>query len=75
MGDNDRDQRFDGLKVIFRDAEQIDRFINNYQNPPKRNKKTCLEQNNQEALQAWLAESENEEPIWVAEKEPLYATN
>lgn len=35
MGDNDRGQRFDGLHVILRDADQIDRFIRNYHQPPK----------------------------------------
>jgi hypothetical protein len=29
MGDNDRGQRYDGLHVIFKNADQIDRFINN----------------------------------------------
>ncbi|MFK0570602.1 hypothetical protein [Endozoicomonas sp.] len=29
VGDNDRGQRYDGLHVIFKDADQIDRFIHN----------------------------------------------
>jgi len=29
MGDNDRGQRYDGLHVILRDGDQIDRFIRN----------------------------------------------
>ncbi len=29
MGDNDRGQRYDGLHVIFKNADQIDRFIHN----------------------------------------------
>ncbi|MGI2027762.1 hypothetical protein [Endozoicomonas acroporae] len=32
MGDNDRGQRYDGLHVIFRNADQIDRFIHNAMN-------------------------------------------
>ncbi len=74
MGHNDRDQRFDGLKVIFKDAEQIDRFINNYYKPPKTYKKNDLSQNNDESLQCWLAESEKEEDVWIGGKESLYAT-
>ncbi len=32
MGDNDRGQRYDGLHVILRNADQIDRFIHNAMN-------------------------------------------
>ena len=35
-GDNERGQRYDGLHIILRDADQIDRFIHNCHNPPKR---------------------------------------
>ena len=35
MGDNDQNQRYDGLHVIFRDADQIDRFIHHYHCPPQ----------------------------------------
>ncbi|MEE8233547.1 MAG: hypothetical protein V3R41_02575, partial [Gammaproteobacteria bacterium] len=34
-GDNDRGQRYDGLHIILRDGDQIDRFIHNHYNPPK----------------------------------------
>ncbi len=34
MGDNEQGQRYDGLHVILRDAEQIDRFIRNAHSPP-----------------------------------------
>ncbi len=34
MGNNDRGQRYDGLHVILRDGDQIDRFIRNCQYPP-----------------------------------------
>ncbi|MFT3741107.1 MAG: hypothetical protein QM752_00215 [Gammaproteobacteria bacterium] len=34
MGENDRGQRYDGLHVIFRDADQIERFIRNFTYPP-----------------------------------------
>ena len=35
MGDNDRGQRYDGLNVILKDADNIDRFIANAGSPPK----------------------------------------
>jgi len=35
MGDNDRGQTYDGLHVIFRDAEQIERFMRHADRPPK----------------------------------------
>ena len=35
IGQNDRGQRYDGLHVILRDADQIDRFIYNFHHPPR----------------------------------------
>jgi DNA-binding Lrp family transcriptional regulator len=35
MGDNDRGEVYDGLHIILRDAEQIERFMRNSTNPPK----------------------------------------
>lgn len=35
MGDNEQGQRYDSVHVIFRDADQIDRFIRNAHSPPK----------------------------------------
>lgn len=37
IGDNDRNARYDGLHIIFKDADHIDRFIHNSDNPPKTN--------------------------------------
>lgn len=55
MGQNDRGQRFDGLHIILRDADQIDRFIHNYRNPPKPFTKTQqLTQNNVQVMRDWL---------------------
>ena len=34
MGCNDRGQRYDGLGIIFKDADNIDRFIRNFHSPP-----------------------------------------
>ena len=61
MGANDRGERYDGLHVILRDANQIDRFISNYLNPPKR--VTVSEQQakqSYQALETWFqGEEEN----------------
>jgi hypothetical protein len=35
IGQNDRNQRYDGLQIILRDADQIDRFMYNCHHPPK----------------------------------------
>lgn len=55
MGDNDRGQRYDGLHVILRDADQIDRFIHNYTSPPRKlsQQEQQLRQNI-DALQTWM---------------------
>lgn len=34
MGQNDNGQKYDGLHIIFKDANQIERFISNSNNPP-----------------------------------------
>jgi hypothetical protein len=55
MGDNDKGQRYDGLHVILRDADQIDRFIHNAHNPPKpMNEADKLLYANIQAGQSWL---------------------
>ena len=55
MGKNDRGQRYDGLHVILRDADQIDRFIRNYQHPPQSiNDAQRRSQANVHALQSWM---------------------
>ena len=54
-GQNDRGQRFDGLHVILRDSDQIDRFMHNYHYPPcalsDAERKT---QANVHSLQRWV---------------------
>jgi uncharacterized protein YqiB (DUF1249 family) len=64
MGDNDRGQRYDGLHVILRNSDQIDRFIHNYQYPPRpiteAERKT---QANVHTLQDWLDKKMQEECI------------
>lgn len=37
IGQNDRGTRYDGLHVIFRNAESVERFISNASNPPTNN--------------------------------------
>ncbi len=62
MGDNDRGQRYDGLHVILRDADQIDRFIYHYHYPPQpirdADKRT---QGNIHAMQCWVNKKMQEE--------------
>lgn len=42
MGQNERGQRYDGIVLILRNADQIDRFIANDANPPRVNLKLDL---------------------------------
>jgi hypothetical protein len=35
IGENDRGQRYDGLHILFRSADQIDRFMRNAEKPPR----------------------------------------
>jgi len=57
MGDNETGQRYDGLQIIFRDADQIDRFRRNYETPPKRSSPhEKLNERNSVAIKAWLEE-------------------
>ncbi len=54
QGDNDRGTRYDGLHIILRDAEQIDRFMHNAKNPPRTvTVADRLSQNNAQILQGW----------------------
>ena len=63
IGDNERGQRYDGLHVILRDADQIDRFISNFHSPPKpQNSADRLDQSNWLARQRWLNAKMNEKP-------------
>lgn len=55
MGFNSTKQRFDGLTVILRDAENIERFIYNGKHPPKPQGKSELQQQaNGKTMQRWL---------------------
>jgi hypothetical protein len=74
-GDNERGQRYDGLQLILRDAEHIDRFIANYFSPPQ--PKTPAQRhtaNNMNALNNWVARKQQElEAEELAAKEASYA--
>jgi hypothetical protein len=62
MGNNEQGQRYDGLQIIFRDADQIDRFIRNARSPPK--PLTTLERSteaNVNVLKNWLNKKMKEE--------------
>ena len=56
LGKNDRGQRYDGLHLILRDADQIDRFIRNAQSPPQlRNAAQSIVDSNAAVCQNWLS--------------------
>ena len=52
MGDNDRGQRYDSLTVIFKDADQIDRFMRNADSPPSGKIKTIQQTQDESRQQA-----------------------
>ncbi len=57
QGQNDRGQRYDGLCLILRDSDQIDRFIDNYHCPPRPVTEAERKTNaNVQSLQRWAAE-------------------
>lgn len=57
IGENDRGQRYDGLHIILRSADQIDRFIRNAHTPPIQPlRNESLYEQNLAATQIWLAE-------------------
>ena len=58
MGDNDRNQRYDGIHLILRDADQIERFIRNSHQPP------LSSQTKDKLLRANLTSGEN----WLNKK-------
>jgi hypothetical protein len=58
-GQNDRGERYDGLHLILRSADQIDRFIRNAQHPPRPlNVAEQRLQGNVQAAQDWLQQQE-----------------
>ncbi len=60
MGQNKQGQRYDGLHIIFKSADQIDRFIYNSKSPPRPLGKADERlQNNINAAQAWLQKTQS----------------
>lgn len=58
-GQNDRGERYDGLHLILRSADQIDRFIRNAQHPPRPlNSAEQRLNSNVQAAQDWLHKQE-----------------
>lgn len=60
IGINDRSQRYDGLHVILKDADQIDRFIRNAKSPPLQNRQTVQDQLNNHAASEWAEKKKAE---------------
>lgn len=59
IGQNEKGERYDGLHVIFKSADQIDRFIHNAKNPPRPLGKTeKRQQSNVAAAQSWLQQNQ-----------------
>ena len=57
IGHNEQGQRYDGLHVILRDADQIDRFIRNAHSPPRlQNAADKLNSSNMAISQQWFRE-------------------
>ena len=53
IGFNDRNQRYDGLHLILRSADQIDRFIRNAKSPPLENRQTVQDKLIDHSTQEW----------------------
>ncbi|MBN9287582.1 MAG: hypothetical protein BGO43_04150 [Gammaproteobacteria bacterium 39-13] len=61
IGLNDKGQRYDGLHIILRNADQIDRFISNFLHPPRQKTKSDqLVQDNINVAEKWLLATERE---------------
>ncbi len=62
MGQNDRGERYDGLHIIFKSADQIDRFIRNAVKPPRPlGKSEQRLHHNIAAAEAWLNQNDGGE--------------
>lgn len=58
IGMNENGQRYDGLHIILKSADQIDRFIRNSLTPPKLNgRQSRIEAINQQAMEEFLSGS------------------
>jgi hypothetical protein len=61
MGHNDFNQKYNSIQLIFRHADQIERFIQHYYSPPTiKTKADQLTKTNVDNMQAWLAKIKND---------------
>ncbi len=60
IGQNEKGERYDSIQVIFKSADQIDRFIHNAVNPPRPGKAEQRLNGNASAAQTWLNEQQTE---------------
>lgn len=58
MGENERGQRYDSLQLILRDADHIDRFIQNHVKPPQAKALNPVRQNNLRVMEKMLEKDE-----------------
>jgi hypothetical protein len=62
MGDNDRGEKYDSLNLIFRSADQIDRFMRNDHRPPSPTSSADKRFNqNMQAAREAMAETEDQQ--------------
>jgi len=61
MGDNERGERYDGLHVILKNADQIDRFIRNFHHPPRKESEAQQRsRRNIQVAQTWAERKNNQ---------------
>jgi hypothetical protein len=61
MGDNDRGEKYDGLKHVFKNSDMIDKFLRHARSPPKpRNKTEQLFDKNLSVAQTWAERKKRE---------------
>ncbi|MGI9273852.1 MAG: hypothetical protein ACR2PT_03200 [Endozoicomonas sp.] len=71
IGFNERNQRYDGLHLILRSADQIDRFIRNSKSPPLQNRQTVQDKLTDYSTQEWAERKKAE--LRVREQEGDHA--
>ena len=60
MGENERGQRYDSLQLILRDADHIDRFMQNHVAPPQPRVIDPIRQNNLSVMERILEGDEED---------------
>lgn len=61
MGDNDNGQRYNGLKVIFKNSDNVERFMSNARSPPRpRNKTEKIFDQNLSVAKSWAHRKKEE---------------